>query len=236
MNIEVNSGIPRREDRARVFAALGDPTRLGIVELLQVQDLSPDALASSLEVSGNLLAHHVRVLEEAGLVRRIPSKNDRRRMYVQLVPASLEVLQSTTLPLEVPRVVFVCTHNSARSVLADAIWPKFSSVPSTSAGTHPGPRINPGARAAARRHGCSIRQTSPQHVEEVLTPSDLIVSVCDSVNEELGDLVNPHIHWSIPDPAAIGTKEAFDDAVRDLTARIAHLSHNVQLQSTGGKK
>jgi predicted Rossmann fold nucleotide-binding protein DprA/Smf involved in DNA uptake len=52
------------------LAALGDPTRLGIVDLLQEEDLSPDALAEALGVTGNLLAHHLKVLEAAGLITR----------------------------------------------------------------------------------------------------------------------------------------------------------------------
>jgi hypothetical protein len=53
------------------------------------------------------------------------------------------------------------------------------------------------------------------------------VSVCDAVNEELGPLVNPRLHWSIPDPAGIGTDEAFNAAVIDITERTAQLAPRV---------
>jgi DNA-binding transcriptional ArsR family regulator len=120
-----------------VLAALGEPIRLGVVDLLQTQDLSPDALARALHVPGNLLAHHLKVLESAGVVTRAHSQNDRRRTYVQLVAGALEGLLPQPEPLTAPRVVFVCTHNSARSVLAEAVWHTLSDVPSASAGTHP---------------------------------------------------------------------------------------------------
>lgn len=51
------------EKRARVFAALADPTRLAVVDALQEQDLSPAVLARTLRIPGNLLAHHLKVLE-----------------------------------------------------------------------------------------------------------------------------------------------------------------------------
>lgn len=229
MNTEVKpSGqVWGREERARVFAALGDPLRLAVVELLQDRDLSPDALADELGVSGNLLAHHLKVLESAGLVERMQSKNDRRRTYVRAVPGSLTGLLNEHPVMSVPRVVFVCTHNSARSVLADAMWHEVSDVPSASAGTHPAQKINPGARSAARRHGLTIRSGRPQLMSSVVRPQDLVVSVCDSVNEELGELPNPRLHWSIPDPAADGSTAAFDEAVRELQQRVAHLAPRV---------
>lgn len=215
-----------------MLAALGDPTRLGVMELLAVQDLSPDALAMALEVPGNLLAHHLKVLEGAGLIRRVHSKNDRRRTYVQAVDGALRGLLPEPVALSAPRVVFVCTHNSARSVLADAIWRTASNVPSTSAGTHPAARINPRARTAARRSGLTLTQDAPQSIEDVLRPDDVVVSVCDAVNEELGPIDNPHFHWSIPDPAAIDTDAAFAETVRELDVRVHDLASLIHHRPT----
>ena len=217
----------RREQRARALAALGDPTRLGVMDLLAVQDLSPDALAAALEVPGNLLAHHLKVLEAAGLVRRVHSQNDKRRTYVQAIEdATAELLPEST-GLSAPRVVFVCTHNSARSVLAEALWREVSDVPSESAGTHPAAQVNPRARKAAARNGLDLADHGPQSIEDVLRPDDVVISVCDAVNEELAPMDNPRIHWSIPDPAAIGTDAAFDAAVDELRERITHLASRV---------
>lgn len=217
-----------RGERSRVFAALGDAHRLGVVDLLQVQDLSPDALAAALEIPGNLLAHHLKVLESAGVITRTHSQNDRRRIYVQLVDDALEGLLPQPSTMAAGRVVFVCTHNSARSVLAEALWRDASDVPTTSAGTHPAERFNPSAIAAAERLGLTVASRPPQSIDDVLQPDDVVVSVCDSVNEELGELPNRRFHWSVPDPARVGTDAAFAGAVDDLRARVAHLAPRVR--------
>lgn len=229
MNLDQVSGAAgERESRARVLSALGDPLRLGVVDLLQGQDVSPDALASALEVPGNLLAHHLKVLEAAGVVTRSHSQNDRRRTYVHLVAASLEGLLHPSPSIEASRVVFVCTHNSARSVLAEALWRSMSDVPSASAGTQPADRINPRARTAARRAGLTVQDAAPRAIDDVVLPDDVVVSVCDAVNEELGALPNPRIHWSVPDPSRLDTDAAFATAVADLGDRVSHLAPRVR--------
>jgi ArsR family transcriptional regulator, arsenate/arsenite/antimonite-responsive transcriptional repressor / arsenate reductase (thioredoxin) len=138
--------------RARVHAALGDPARLAIVDLLSLGDPSPGELARALDMPTNLIAHHLKVLADTGLVVRSPSEGDRRRTYLRLVPQMLLSLRPPALP-PVRRVVFVCTHNSARSQLATALWARRSTIPATSAGTRPAPRVNPRAVRIARRHG-----------------------------------------------------------------------------------
>jgi protein-tyrosine-phosphatase len=127
------------------------------------------------------------------------------------------------------RIVFVCTRNSARSVLADALWRTASDVPCTSAGTRPGEEVNPQARAAARRAGIKLAQEVPQDVAKVLRDDDLVVSVCDSVNEELTGMRQRHLHWSVPDPVAVGSDEAFDAALADLHGRVRDLAPLVRL-------
>lgn len=216
-----------REHRARVLAALGDPTRLGVLDLLAVQDLSPDSLAAALGISGNLLAHHLNVLEANGLVRRTHSQHDRRRTYVRAVDGSRDGLLPTPGSVTAPRVVFICTHNSARSVLAEALWRGASDVPSTSAGTRPAQEVNSRARQAADRVGLSLSNHVPQHIDAVLRPGDLVISVCDGVNEELEPMTNPRVHWSIPDPTIVGTDAAFDAAIAELRHRVVRLAPRV---------
>jgi protein-tyrosine-phosphatase/DNA-binding transcriptional ArsR family regulator len=210
--------------RARVLAALGDPVRLGVVDLLGVQDLSPDALSAALAVPGNLLAHHLKVLQRAGLIARTNSHNDRRRTYVRLVPTALIGLLPGPEPLAAPRVVFVCTHNSARSVMAEAAWREVSDIPSASAGTQPGPRINPRAAAAVRGAGLRVAHEAPRAIQDVVLPDDLVVSVCDAVNEQLAPLPNRRLHWSIPDPAATDTDQAFVEALVEVRQRASLLA------------
>lgn len=211
-------------ERVRALAALADPVRLFVVDSLAVGDLSPGDLANDLRVSGNLLAHHLNVLQEAGIIRRRRSEADGRRAYVQLVTGSLEGLLRVAPRPAVPRVVFVCTQNSARSQLASALWSTRSEIPVASAGTHPASRINPGAVAIARRHGVRIRRTRPTHVSDVLEGSDYVVSVCDSAHEELQSSDVPHVHWSVPDPVPVGTDAAFERTFADVEQRVRRLA------------
>src|SRR5580765_8481556 len=117
MDIE-RSSVSRR---AAMHAALGDPGRLGIVDALLLGEASPTELQRLLDMPSNLLAHHVRVLESVGLVTRHRSEADRRRTYLSLVDGSLDSLRAVP-EHDAVRVVFVCTHNSARSQVAAAIW------------------------------------------------------------------------------------------------------------------
>lgn len=215
------------ERRARVHSALGEPARLAIVDRLVPGDASPGELGQELGIATNLLAHHLRVLQDAGLIRRVPSEGDRRRAYVQLrvedplvraavAPAAPDLVGGR-------RVVFVCTHNSARSQLAAAFWARVSSVPVACAGTHPAARVHPGAVAAGRRHGLRLGRARTAHVDHVLAPADLVVAVCDNAHEELEPGL-PRLHWSIPDPVRVGTDAAFDAAYDEITRRVRTLA------------
>jgi protein-tyrosine-phosphatase len=207
--------------RAAVHAALGDPARLLIVDTLGDGDASPSDLAAVLGMPSNLVAHHLRVLEQAGLVARRPSEGDRRRSYLRLIPGTLDSLSS--LPVRTARrVLFVCTANSARSHLAAALWRRASDVPAASAGTHPAAAIEPGAIAAARRHHLPLRRLRPRHIIDVRQDGDLVITVCDLAREELGR--QAAVHWSVPDPVPAGDPGSFDAALVDLSRRIEHLA------------
>ncbi len=212
--------------RAAVHAALGDPGRLAIVDALVLGEASPSELQRLLDMPSNLLAHHVRVLERAGVVSRHRSEGDRRRSYLRLTPGSLEALRPVAVGdvfQGAVRVVFVCTENSARSQLATAIWAGTGAVSATSAGTHPAAAVHPGAVAAAARHRLPLTPTTPRHVEDVLRTDDVVITVCDAAHEELG--AGPdRLHWSIPDPARRGDEVAFDHAIDELTDRIGRLA------------
>jgi DNA-binding transcriptional ArsR family regulator len=71
--------------RAALFAALGDPNRLEIAEELSRSDRTPGELVEKFEMSSALLAHHLDVLESAGLIERTESHADRRKRFVRLV-------------------------------------------------------------------------------------------------------------------------------------------------------
>ncbi|WP_123026074.1 arsenate reductase/protein-tyrosine-phosphatase family protein [Mycolicibacterium stellerae] len=223
MNIEQDAGASRR---AAIHAALGDPGRLAIVDRLLLDDASPSELQVLLSMPSNLLAHHVRVLEAADVVRRSRSEGDRRRTYLSLNAEALETLVPRAAG-RAQRVVFVCTENSARSQLAVAVWNRHESLPAASAGIHPAAEVHPGAIAAARRHQLPVPARRPQHIDDVLASGDLLIAVCDNAHEELPrDMAR--IHWSIPDPSRSSTAEAFDRTVDVLTARIDRLVRSIQ--------
>lgn len=218
------------EQRAGVYAALGEPVRLSILDHLVLGDASPGDLAVLLGLGTNLLAHHLKVLEEAGIIRRVRSEGDRRRAYVQLcldIPlvraAAAAGPGQPIANAPIRCVLFVCTANSARSQLAAASWNRISPVPATSAGTHPAARVHPGAIAVGRRNGLHLGRARPHKVDGTATSADLLVAVCDNAHEEL-DPTTARLHWSIPDPVRVDTDEAFETAYQDITRRVRQLA------------
>jgi protein-tyrosine-phosphatase/DNA-binding transcriptional ArsR family regulator len=236
------AGEPDQADvtrRARMHAALGEPVRLAIVDQLVLGDASPGELGTRFAIPTNLLAHHLKVLTEAGIVRRVRSEGDRRRQYVQLRLDDAAVAALTGTRLAPPwtddagprRVVFVCTANSARSQLAGAAWRRVSSLPVASAGTRPGQRVHPAAVETGRRHGLDLTGATTSRVEDVVSGADdLLVAVCDSAHEELttAALGNPQprawLHWHIADPVPTGSDEAFETAYNEITERVGRLA------------
>jgi protein-tyrosine-phosphatase len=210
-------------ERARIHAALGEPARLAIVDALSLGDASPGEIAHELGLPTNLVAHHVKVLAGAGLLERTRSEADRRRTYLRLRPGTLALLTPPGLP-QPPRVVFVCTHNSARSQLAAALWADRTHRPAASAGTHPASRVHPRAVRVARRHGLRLDPAATAHVSDVVTGDDLLIAVCDNAHEDLTGPVRPRLHWSVPDPVRVDTDAAFEAAFTDLAARIDRLA------------
>ena len=223
MNIEWQAEIERR---AALHAVLADPGRLAVVELLALGDRSPSELSAELGMPSNLVAHHVGVLLEHGLVSRRRSEGDRRRTYVHLAPDAAVVPAGWLMPRP-DRVLFVCTANSARSHLAVALWHRTSRLRAASAGTHPASSVAPGAVAVAARHDLSLQDATPRLLDDVRRDGDLVVTVCDNAHEEIGTRAD--LHWSVPDPVPVGDDAAFDAAfdeiarrVEDLAPRVAH--------------
>jgi protein-tyrosine-phosphatase len=207
--------------RAAVHAALADPARLAITDALADGDASPSDLAGMLAMPSNLLAHHLRVLEGAGIVARHRSEGDRRRSYLRLLPGPLDTLAGP--PTRVARrVLFVCTANSARSHLAAALWRQASKVPAASAGTRPASAIDPGAIEAAGRRQLPLPRLRPRHISDVRHDGDLVVTVCDLAHEEFAVLAA--VHWSVPDPVRDGNSESFDTALDELDRRVRVLA------------
>jgi protein-tyrosine-phosphatase len=203
--------------RAAVHAALGDPTRLAVAQMLVTSDRAPSSLAATLGLGSNLLAHHVNVLVRAGVVERLRSRADRRKTYLRLTGVGRSVLPVPTGVAD--GVTFVCTHNAARSQLAEALWRRRSVIPARSAGTHPDDRVHPGALRVAARRGLDLRGQRPRALHEEHLRGAVVVTVCDDADEALPV---EHLHWSVPDPAATGRDADFDLAF-DLIARRVEL-------------
>jgi protein-tyrosine-phosphatase len=216
------------DTRAHLHAALGDPHRLAVVDVLHLSDRTPSELAEMLGLGSNLMAHHLGVLEDVGIITRVASEGDRRKRYVQLVLSRLSGLRLGGAVLA-QRIVFVCTENSARSQLAEAIWNQRHTVPATSAGIAPADELQPGALEIAIRRGIDLTSAYPKPLP-VLSDDDLVISVCDRAHDALaerGDI--RELHWSVPDPAGTNAATTFDQAADALTDRIASLGPSITL-------
>ena len=211
------------EERARVHAALGDPHRLRIVDALLHTDHTFQELAATADLPGNAAAHHLAVLESAGLIERHVSEGDRRRRYLHLRNERLTGLVEP--PHFAPRMVlFVCTHNSARSQFAAALWGQQTGGMADSAGNHPADRVHPNAVRAAGQLGVDLSTAEPKGYNAIAPSPDLVVSVCDRAREAGLPFDAPSLHWSVPDPVRAGTPKAFRSAFADIAERVDRLA------------
>jgi protein-tyrosine-phosphatase len=131
-------------------------------------------------------------------------------------------------------VLFLCTTNAARSIMAEAIIDQADSgrFHGFSAGSRPLGQVNPLALELLQRHNFptqGLRSKSWDEFAALNSPHmDFVITVCDQAKGEVcpewpGDPITAH--WGIPDPAlARGTQEerisAFRDALRALERRI----------------
>ena len=102
-----------------------------------------------------------------------------------------------------------------------------------SAGTHPAQRVHPGAVRVARRHGVPLEDQQTRHVDDVVTPEDLVIAVCDQVHEELPS--GPRLHWSVPDPVRSAKRGDFEAAFDDILHRVGRLASTLDSPTTGPK-
>lgn len=134
-------------------------------------------------------------------------------------------------------VLFVCTRNSARSLMAETLANRLGGerIRAFSAGNHPDGRVHPGAVRALTAAGLATSELRSKSWDEFTVSDapvmDLIITVCDRAAGETCPNWPGHpvtAHWSIPDPAAVeGTPElsqkAFSMALQMLQHRIALL-------------
>ena len=131
------------------------------------------------------------------------------------------------------RVLFLCTHNAARSQMAEALLKQKADrlVPGrfevASAGSHPGAAVHPLALQTLSEHGIDWSGRRPKGIDQVLgQPWDLVITVCDSAKESCPTLPGQpaFAHWGMDDPSDVGDdagrRRAFRDAFNYLGRRI----------------
>ena len=211
-----------RTTRAAIHRALGDEVRLQIIDELALSDRTSQELARLTGSGTNLLAHHLGVLEEAALIRRRVSAGDRRRRYISLVTEVVEGF----LPqpqLVATSVLFVCTHNSARSQVAEALFRSRCRVHVQSAGPDPSHSVHRKAIQVGAEMGADLRGHQPKGYSEVDGSPDLVVSVCDLAVEGEVPFETRRLHWSIPDPVDTGLIGDFRRSFTEIDRRVGLL-------------
>jgi protein-tyrosine-phosphatase/DNA-binding transcriptional ArsR family regulator len=230
----------------------GHPLRWQLLTELAGSDLRVRELVTLVGQPQSLVSYHLRLLRDGGLVTATRSSFDGRDSYYHLdldrcaqalagTGAALHPalrLDSTTPvhPRQLPRltVLFVCTGNSARSPIAEALLRRHTAghVNVTSAGSLPKPRLHPNAVRVLRDHfGVDAAAQRPRHLDTLTGRRfDYVITLCDRAREvcpDFGDRPR-RPHWSVPDPAAAGTSDqasypAFTRAAADIDTRVRHL-------------
>lgn len=209
-------------ERAERHAALSDPRRLLIVDALALGDRTVADLAVLADLTGNLLAHHLDVLESAGFIERRTSEGDRRRRYVSLRRDRWPVDFDITLNED--NVAFVCTHNSARSQFAAELWRQVTGADVASAGLDPAAQVHPKAVRVASEFGIDLSSAVPGGYDTLPWTPDIVISVCDRALEGGVPAAPKQLHWSIPDPVIKGDVASFRSAFAEIARRVEHLS------------
>ncbi len=151
------------------------------------------------------------------------SEGDHRRRYITLRQDRLDAITASAAD-PTGRVLFVCTHNSARSQFAGRPVGAADRESGGQRRDEPASRVHPSAIRVAREYGLDLGGAEPKGYDEVRSNPDLIVSVCDRAHEAGWPFAGPAVHWSVPDPVPAGSVDAFRSAFADLAARIGRLA------------
>jgi ArsR family transcriptional regulator, arsenate/arsenite/antimonite-responsive transcriptional repressor / arsenate reductase (thioredoxin) len=202
---------------------------------LSYSDRRVRELCVRLELPQNLVSYHLGRLRAERVVSRRRSAADGRDSYylleldrcgellagagsalhpgLRLAPARGEHRSPRTRG-DTKRVLFLCTGNSARSQMAEALTERLSggAVRARSAGSAPKP-LHPNAVRVLSERGIDISGARSKHLDQFAGEKfDYVVTLCDRVREVCPEFpYHPDlIHWSIPDPA----REPGDDLQR----------------------
>jgi len=235
-----------------IIKLLSNDLRWQLVQALVVSDYRVGDLVTLVDHPLNLVSYHLKQLRDHELVTARRSDADGRDTYYSLnldqlrqafqsAGASLHpalgspIRQKRNTPQK-PAVLFVCTHNSARSQMAEGLLRSISAgqVRVDSAGSKP-TRIHPQALQAMDRLGIDIRGQSSKGFEAVLNGSfDVIITVCDHAREVCPTFPGEgkQMHWGFSDPARITDpdeqQQAFMDTAERLQARIKYFLQTLE--------
>jgi protein-tyrosine-phosphatase len=242
---------------------LASPLRWRLLSELALSDRAVRELTELVGERQSLVSYHLSQLRAGGLVRTRRSSADRRDSYYTVDLAQCrEQLQATggalhpglSLAAAPPprlrgkdarrrrtRVLFLCTGNSARSQIAEALLESMSegAVAAASAGSRP-KALHPNAVRVMRRRGIDISGNRTKHVDELVTQRfGVVVTLCDRVREVCPEFPSHPdlVHWSIPDPALEGpddraTLPAFERLATELETRIGFLLQLLEESTT----
>lgn len=211
---------------------MADPLRWRLACELAAGDRRVRELVAAVGEPQNLVSYHLKQLRDAGLVTARRSSFDGRDSYYHLdlerwgqaLAETGAALTAAAPVVSGARVLFVCTGNSGRSPMAEALLRHRADgrADVASAGSHPKP-LHPDAVRAMAEHGIPLAH-EPIHLDTVRRSRfDLVISLCDRVREVLPTFTGgPRlIHWSIPDPAREAeTFPAFRRTATELASRI----------------
>jgi len=225
----------------------GHPLRWRLLGELARGDRRVGELVSLVGQPQNLVSYHLGRLRAGRLVAARRSTLDARDAYYHLdlancadalAAAGLALhpgLRLAPVPAAAPaggcRVLFLCTGNSARSPIAEALLRQQAGrVEVPSAGSHPKP-LHPNTVRVLRTYGIELAARPPQHVSGYEGQRfDYVITLCDRVREACPEFPGhaEQVHWSIPDPAASGgtgqdTYPAFERMAAELETRIGFL-------------
>ena len=227
------------------------PLRWRLLRELVQSDRTVRELMVLIDEPQSLVSYHLGLLRDGGLVSARRSSADRRDSYYAIdLVACRESLQSAGSALHPslrltaaatvcprirssrrqPRVLFLCTGNSARSQIAEALLERMSAgtIHAESAGSHP-KSLHPNAARVLRSYGMDIGARRTKHLDEFRSERfDVVITLCDRVREVCPEFPwRPQlVHWSVPDPALEGATDrasypAFVRTAAELETRIS---------------
>ncbi|HLU59403.1 MAG TPA: metalloregulator ArsR/SmtB family transcription factor [Pseudonocardia sp.] len=217
------------------------PVRWQLLRALAESDLRVRELVARVGEPQNAVSYHLRLLRDAGLVRATRSTFDGRDSYYHLDlrrcaqalaecgPALHPALRPGPDGAPAPgvTVLFVCTGNSARSPIAEALLRRHTGgrAAVTSAGTRPRPELHPRTvRVLREQFGIDVADRRPQPLDRVADRAfDCVVTLCDKAREAVPDFGarTRRVHWSIPEPP--DEAAAFRRTAAEIDVRVRHL-------------